>query len=580
MASSNWAACPPQILSLCFTCRGELAYNTACACVCKSWQEGFLSNHSELRLHYGLLRPPPGPAYLRQFTGLNTLTLHDGTFWSHEVTERRSTSAFPAWVQHQREASRAILRSIPSSCSQLSLVNTLCPQDNFCVNFDGRQLSHLTKLQHLAVHSGDHTSWLAHSLSVLSALKVLQLQNRRLAAVRQQSLSSLPSCITRLELEHIGKQKDLWELDDLMRLQSLRDLSLHACWLRADPIATVPPAITRLVLTSSVGNAGVFQITHMSTLQVLDLCNFGSDDGTVALRLGDLLSSVPCLHELDIRDSDITVASQEILQQMTVKVFSMTCWQRSESFLGVVRQIGPQAHTDLLNFADVQVQVCKCLDASQHGPVAVLPGYALTSLYLQQVRGWPDRLFSASFWAQHKLQVLYIQFSVCPLRTTMVLSPGCCLKQLYLTKSRATMCDLAACISLTALGIQHMSVDDAVLVLPSSLLSMNLISVAACITMPQLEGCVGLTHVLLGGDLTSYGIGRYDRQLPALPQTVTHLTLWNAHITGLQQLTSLTNLRKLRMPRPPTQQQLLIIKQLRQLTDLEIMHQGVPSGPL
>lgn len=128
----------------------EYADNTACAYVCKSWQALFFNHASELHLRYGVLRPPPDPAYLRRFTTLDKLTLHDGTPWQHKWVR----NSF-AWLQPQTEAALAVLRSIPTSCSQLALVNLLCPRDRLCTTIDGRQLSHLTNLQHLTVRSTD-----------------------------------------------------------------------------------------------------------------------------------------------------------------------------------------------------------------------------------------------------------------------------------------------------------------------------------------------------------------------------------------------------------------------------------------
>ena len=117
---------------------------------------------------------------------------------------------------------------------------------------------------------------------------------------------------------------------------------------------------------------------------------------------------------------------------------------------------------------------------------------------------------------------------------------------------------------------------EAVLALPSSMISIALVSPAASIAVPSLQGCVGLRSVSLGADITC---DKDLRQLPALPQTVTHLALSHHHITGFQQLTRLTDLRELHMPQPPTEQQLLIIKQLRQLRNLEIIALGIPCLP-
>lgn len=55
-----------------------------------------------------------------------------------------------------------------------------------------------------------------------------------------------------------------------------------------------------------------------------------------------------------------------------------------------------------------------------------------------------------------------------------------------------------------------------------------------------------------------------------LPYSMVELVLWHALLTDLQELTRLTDLKKLIMPVPPTQQQLHIIRHLRQLRLLEV----------
>lgn len=192
----------------------------------------------------------------------------------------------------------------------------------------------------------------------------------------------------------------------------------------------------------------------------------------------------------------------------------------------------------------------------------------MTLLSLKDVWTWPDGLFSAPFWSQHKLQVLHIKFdsSLPGPSNPIVLTPTCCLKELYLTESHAGLYDLAACTSLTTLAIWHPDLSRAILIPPPTLLRIDLVSSVGTIAMPCLQPCSGLTHVLLRCGSTH---GEDNRQLLALPQTVTHLALGDCHDVCLQELTRLTNLRQLRICQIPTRQQLLIIKQLPQLRDLE-----------
>lgn len=154
-----------------------------------------------------------------------------------------------------------------------------------------------------------------------------------------------------------------------MHLSSLIDLSLERCWLQANPTATVPSAITRLVMAKSHGTLNVFhKITCMSTLQVLNLRKSVWTDGQV--DLASLPLYLPCLQELDLRGNSVNVHTTEFLQYWTVPDLSFMLWQRNEDLVRFLGQDAPQARPPWFS---VEMQLRKSLEAVQGVVEADMP---------------------------------------------------------------------------------------------------------------------------------------------------------------------------------------------------------------
>ena len=145
------------------------------------------------------------------------------------------------------------------------------------------------------------------------------------------------------------------------------------------------------------------------------------------------------------------------------------------------------------------------------------------------------------------------------------------LQELYISGTSCAFVDAAAC-SLTSFGIIHKG-PWPLLTLPASLEKLYLYNALAADAGTMLSCLSDLRYLQLGGRAASKG---NIKHVPQLSPSLLELDLWDGIVTKFEHLTLLTNLKKLRMPMPPTLQQLAIIKQLRQLRNIEVTsHQGM-----
>ena len=206
---------------------------------------------------------------------------------------------------------------------------------------------------------------------------------------------------------------------------------------------------------------------------------------------------------------------------------------------------------------------------SQHW-VSHLPFWAVTHLTIHGADGWPGVFVALSAARLQQLRVLDIQFPYsCDTRDEAVsLDSNLRLTHLYMADSSFKRYDFAHCTSLVSLNIMHISDMKPALSLPPFLTRLCLHGTLPASRDPELQNLDKLVSIKLGGRAS--GIDT-TRQLPSLPYSTTELDLWDGLLTSLQQLTRLTNLKKLSMPDRPTQQQLHIILQLRQLRWLDVI---------
>ena len=137
--------------------------------------------------------------------------------------------------------------------------------------------------------------------------------------------------------------------------------------------------------------------------------------------------------------------------------------------------------------------------------------------------------------------------------------------------TRFDVVDLEECTSLTSLGIIQAGFElPNHVALPTSLERLYLHNVLKAdkeTQDPVLHLMTNMVYLKVGGRATTNSIMTL---LPQLPPSLLELDLWDGVITGLDHLTLLTRLKKLRLPSPPSPQQLSIIKRLRQLRHIEV----------
>ena len=202
---------------------------------------------------------------------------------------------------------------------------------------------------------------------------------------------------------------------------------------------------------------------------------------------------------------------------------------------------------------------------------------ALTHLTLSHALVCPLPLFSDSN-GQALPNLLYLNISFlysAPSSTVIRLPLGSKVQEIYIAGPSCDHIDFAGCTSLTSLGIMYSGREFSSLGLPTSLERLCLHNMLKVVTDPRFSHLNNL-RVFKVGAQPSVGVMKC---LPELPPSLLELDLWDGVVTNLDRLTSLTRLKKLRMPLPPTPKQLSIIKRLRQLRHIEVTtHKGI--GPL
>lgn len=129
--------------------------------------------------------------------------------------------------------------------------------------------------------------------------------------------------------------------------------------------------------------------------------------------------------------------------------------------------------------------------------------------------------------------------------------------------------DFAQCTTLCSLNIVHKGFSKAAVSIPPFLTRLCLNNVMPGTTDLDLHHCDDIVIVKLGGITADSSA---TRCLPILPCSTVELELCGTCVAylNLQELTRLTNLKKLTMPDPPTQQQVQTIRQLHQLRWLNV----------
>ena len=151
--------------------------------------------------------------------------------------------------------------------------------------------------------------------------------------------------------------------------------------------------------------------------------------------------------------------------------------------------------------------------------------------------------------------------------------PGSKLQELHIAGTGCDVIDLAGCASLDVMHTGHVCPN---LVLPTSVESLCLHNALPAYADFHFGMLDNLTFFKVGVRAEHKGVLKC---LPELPPSMLKLDLWDSAVTNLDQLTSLTRLQALRMPLPPTPQQLSSIKCLCQLRHIEVTA-NAGKGPL
>lgn len=186
--------------------------------------------------------------------------------------------------------------------------------------------------------------------------------------------------------------------------------------------------------------------------------------------------------------------------------------------------------------------------------VSVIPKlfYAVTHLSLEAPI-WPA-VFGLNEVDLPLLRILDVSFfytpGLLPDMNVVALSPQLNLAELYIMDSCNSSFDLVKCTSLRSIGITHKGPVKPALGLPPFLTKLCLDNILSASSDLQLDGLQDLSSILLGGRVASTDV---TRQLPSLPQSVIELDLRDGLLTNLQQLSRLTNLKKLFMVDAPNE---------------------------
>ena len=575
-----WAACPPDILVRCFRAQLDYTDNSGAGCACASWNQIFRACGAEVAIHQNPLNQALlSSHYLRQFSDLHTVRLAKGADW--QTQSGTWLSAVPAkrfsWGPRDLAQWTETMQSIPDSCRQLVLDSFLPYEQTFLNGF-----SQLLNLQQLCIQGGYPVLIDLEDLGLLKQLQVLSVvgQSRSAPALVRGSLDRLPRTLKELRLRacaamscpsHEGfRLQSLSHMDGLDHL----DLSFSTASFEMDSELVSLQMLKSILLEGSTVTPPQALTGFLSTatnVQELVLRNCVLDDGQFVLSLESLLQSLPSLQMLDVASCSHVHLGPTDCRTLRLHSFSFHYSQllnidvnQFNDFMQPFRSRDGSLITPLLQFEGQFPHF-----GYQHW-VQTLPLKVLTHLTIHDAHKWPIALFfDANSATLPNLQFLDVSFASLVSSDMDGISFGSDsnLRELYIAGTSCTSVDLADCSALTSLGITHRGHETPSVSLPTSLKKLYLHNVLREGTNADLASLSDLQYLKLGGRAATTGA---MRNLPDLPQTLIELDLWDGLVRGLERMTSLTNLKRLVMPLPPSAEQLPVIKHLRQLRHVDV----------
>lgn len=587
-----WSTCPPAVLARCFNSQQNYTDNSAAACACTAWHDTFRSSVGQIRIHQNPIHEVPS-TYLHQFTGLHTVELGIGPDWqqhsdswlrAEKGTSPHRSLGVPLWT--------ATMQSIPISCCWLKLDSFFPYAQSSLAAFH-----HLSSLQSLQIHSSQWTNVFLEDFANLQQLQSLSLVGRlghHSSNIRVfGSLQDLPAGITKLRLHNchsvpakrrLRRQEKGFRLQGLAHFSELTCLDVSYCRVSFGAESEVVDLkhIQVLVLDQAQAKFSESMIASLSTatqLQDLSLRTFQFDcvgHQSPVLPLGRLLLSLKSLLKLDITSCFHFkhLGSYEYTQ---LRLHSFAC------------------HKSQLSIAEAMLSRTLSQTLQRREGSMIKPSFQVEGHFSHVAQHWINTLpvtVALTHLTIHSPSPWFLGYSgqalpnLVYLNMAFVMSSGKCItfpvgskiQELYIGSTSCDTVDLAECTSLTSIGIIHIGPELPALGLPSSLQRLCLHNVLRAGTYLHLCLLNNLKYLKVGGRASTKGI---MQRLPELPPSLHKLDLWDGVVTHLDQLTLLTRLKNLRMPIPPTSQQLSVIKQLRQLRHIEVTTlEGIGSTPV
>lgn len=579
-ASYNlWSACPIDILVRCFKAQQDYTDNSAAACVCRLWRDTFQTSAEQISIQQNPLNEGLfSSTYLQQFKELQTVEVARGHEWQQQQPSSWLTAEQHSWQQPESSTADIqrwckILQSVPASCCLLKLVDFLPFQTLLPV-------SQLTNLQSLQVQSCWGPPVSLDTLANLSKLQSLRLVGQTNSIQVYGSLGDLPADITNLQLSYCKAMDYSSEggffLQDLQRLPKLAVLDICSCRVNFGKESELVDLSRIRVLgleevTAPCPPSVMASLATATCLQELSLRKFLLDDRAFGLSLDTLLSILPSLQKLDVTSCMHVRLGLSECSQLRLHAFAFHFHQLTTlegcHFNNFTQLIQMGNDTTMKPVLQVEGRVPK---SGHQYWLQTLPLLALTHLTILHAHFWPVPLFLSSH-SKTLPHLLFLDISIAPTVThfsTFISFPeGYNLQAFYLSGACCASVDFAACTTLTSLGIIHKGHELEALNLPTSLERLYLHNVLKADIDPQFCRLINLSYLKLGGRAVSKGIMNC---LPELPNSLCELDLWDGVVKQLDQLTLLTKLKKLTMPSPPSDQQLVIIKQMRHLRHIDV----------
>ena len=589
--SMAWSTCPRDVLAKCFKSQHDYIDNSAAACVCISWRDTFRGCAEQVKVQQNPLNEALlCPTYLQQFEGLRTLELgresgwqqqHSGSWLRAEAVEAQNRRADAPNITQT-------IQSIPSSCCWLKLDGFFSSVQNSVGAF-----SQLSNLQTLHIHSHRQCDVFLEDFAHLLQLQLLSLVGHRSGSITvHDSLRCLPAGITNLrfiQCHTVGQGLHVFCLQDLSHLHELRTLDMSSSSVSFGAGSDVADFhnVKVMVLDGAHAKgsdsvvASLMTATQLRDLSLRRFLIVDIDNPVPELQLGEVLASLSSLQKLDVTFCHHVLLGPSEYTQL--RLHSFAC---SHAQLNIAEAVPFKAFSQPFQTRE-GVTVWPSLQIEGQFPhfgyqhwTDTLPMTALTDLTIHNAHVWPVQLFLHSK-GQVLPNLVYLNISFASLVSSchhIRLPLGSKVQELFITGTGFAVVDLKECTSLTSLGIIQGGDFPGLIVLPTSLHRLclhNVLKAKGEMQDPELHLITKLVHLKVGGRATNQCI---MKALPQLPPSLLKLDLWDGVITELDQLTLLTRLKKLRMPSPPTPQQLSIIKRLRQLRHIEVTtHKGIAS---